>query len=252
MTIYSPQTLFTGQQLVYLPTCTSTNIVAYELLLKNKATEGCVVITDHQTAGRGQRENTWEAEPNKNITLSLILKPVFLNVVQQFFLTISISLAVLETVQELMLASVKIKWPNDILATDQKLAGILIQNSISGHRIQHAVVGIGLNVNQKMFAHPRATSLALLTGKEYDRTAIIQKLLEHVEKRYLELKSGRFTQLKCAYLQELYRYQEVHPFLLSGQKIAGRIAGIDKIGRLAVQIDNQLQYFDSKEITYVY
>lgn len=248
---YSPNTLFTGKPLIYLPVCTSTNTVAYELLLKNEATEGCVVITDQQTKGRGQRGNNWEAEPDKNITLSLILKPGFLNVSQQFYLTVCVSLAVLDAIQELVPNPVKIKWPNDILAEDKKLSGILIENSISGHSIQHSVVGIGLNVNQKKFSYPKATSLALLTATDHDRVFITEQLLEHIEKRYLELKSGRLAKLKYDYLQHLYRYQEMHLFRINHQEIAAKIIGVDETGLLAVQVGEKLQYFNFKEIAYV-
>jgi len=248
---YSPQTLFTGQQILHLSTCASTNTVASELLLKNKATEGCVVITDHQTAGRGQRGNTWEAEPDKNITLSLILKPNYLNVQQQFYLTMAVSLAILDTLQEVAPDNIKIKWPNDIVARDKKLAGILIQNSINGTYLQHSVVGIGLNVNQKIFTYPQASSLANLCNREFDRVALTNKLLEQLEKRYLELKSNQLEKLKFAYLQVLYRYQSLHQFKIEDQITEGQIVGIDTFGRLAVQIQDELRYFNFKEIVFI-
>ncbi|PSR57232.1 biotin--[acetyl-CoA-carboxylase] ligase [Adhaeribacter arboris] len=221
------------------------------MLLKNEAIEGCVVITDHQTAGRGQRGNTWEAEPDKNITLSLILKPNFLTIQQQFYLTMSVSLAVLDTLQGVAPDIIKIKWPNDIVAGDEKLAGILIQNSISGAYLQHSVVGIGLNVNQKKFTYPQATSLANLCNREFNRTAITEKLLEQIEKRYLELKSNQLEKIKFAYLQVLYRYQSSFQYEVDGQVVEGIIVGIDAIGRLAVQIKEDLRYFNFKEIVFV-
>ncbi|QNF32302.1 biotin--[acetyl-CoA-carboxylase] ligase [Adhaeribacter swui] len=249
---YSPKTLFIGKQLVYLPACPSTNTIASELLVKNKATEGCVVVTDHQTAGQGQRGNTWEADPDKNITLSVILKPVFLSTSQQFYLTMCVSLAVLDTAQSIIPEIIKIKWPNDIVAGDKKLAGILIQNTVSGSFLQHSVVGIGLNVNQKIFHYPRATSLAKLTNKEFNRAIVTEKLLENLEKRYLELRSGQLEKLKFLYLQTLYRYQSIHFFEINGEKTAGQIMGIDANGRLALQIKHELRYFNFKEIIYLY
>lgn len=251
MLFYSPKTLFIGKQLIYLPTCTSTNTVACVMLLKNEAIEGCVVITDHQTQGRGQRGNLWEAEPDKNITLSLILKPVFLSIHQQFYLTISISLAVLDTIHCFVPDSVKIKWPNDILAENKKLAGILIENSISGYNLQHSVVGIGLNVNQKKFRHPQATSLANVTNTTYNKISVSEKLMEHIEARYLQLKNNRLDKLKFDYLQHLYCYQAPHLFLINKEQTQGIIVGIDETGRLAVQIKDTLRYFNFKEITFL-
>ncbi len=251
MPTYTPKTLFTGKQLIYLPTCPSTNTVAYELLLKNEATEGCVVITDHQTEGRGQRGNTWEAEPDKNITLSVILKPVFVSIPQQFYLTIIVSLAILDTIQDVAPGIFKIKWPNDVVAGDKKLAGILIQNSISRSNLQHSVVGIGLNVNQKIFRFPQATSLAKLTNKEFKRVELTEKLLEQLEKRYLELKGNGLERLKFEYLQALYRYQSLHKYQIEGQPIEGQIVGIDATGRLALQIKEELRYFNFKEVIFL-
>jgi BirA family biotin operon repressor/biotin-[acetyl-CoA-carboxylase] ligase len=249
---YAPKTLFTGKQLFYLPTCTSTNTVASDILVKNSATEGCVVITDHQTAGRGQRGNTWEAEPDKNITLSVILKPIFLSTPQQFYLTMCVSLAVRDTLQDIIPEIVKIKWPNDIVAGDKKIAGILIQNTISGSILQHSIIGIGLNVNQKIFQFSRATSLAKLTNKEFNRVIITEKLLEQLEKNYLELRSAQLEKIKISYLQALYRYQSTHFYEIDGEKTAGQIVGIDATGRLALQIKEELRYFNFKEIVYLY
>ncbi|RDC66136.1 biotin--[acetyl-CoA-carboxylase] ligase [Adhaeribacter pallidiroseus] len=252
MTQFTLGTLFIGKQIIYLPTCSSTNVVASELLVKNKATEGCVVITDHQTAGQGQRGNTWEAESDKNITLSVILKPVFLSATQQFYLTMCVSLAVFDLVQQVVPGKIKIKWPNDIVTEDKKLAGILIQNTISGSILQHSVVGIGLNVNQKIFQFPRATSLAKLTNKEFNRVVITEKLLEHLEKRYLELRSGQLEKLKISYLQALYRYQSTYFYEIDGVKTTGQIVGVDATGRLALQINEELRFFNFKEIAYLY
>ncbi|QMU31469.1 biotin--[acetyl-CoA-carboxylase] ligase [Adhaeribacter radiodurans] len=251
MPTYLPKTLFIGKQLIYLPSCASTNTVAYEMLLKNEAIEGCVVITDYQTAGQGQRGNTWEAEPDKNITLSLILKPNFLTTQQQFYLTMSVSLAILDMLHNVAPNIIQVKWPNDIVAGNKKLAGVLIQNSISGVNLQHSVVGIGLNVNQKIFNSPQATSLANLCHREFNLVLLIEKLLEQIEKGYLELKRNQLEKIKFAYLQVLYRYQSLHNFKIDEQIVEGQIVGIDPVGRLAVQINKDLRYFNFKEIAFL-
>ena len=95
-----PNTLFVGQQLLFIASCTSTNSEAQQLLIKNEATEGCTVVTHRQTQGRGQRGNSWEAEPGQNITLSVILSPSFLAARQQFYLNMAVSLAVLDLLRE--------------------------------------------------------------------------------------------------------------------------------------------------------
>ncbi|RNI26332.1 biotin--[acetyl-CoA-carboxylase] ligase [Rufibacter latericius] len=247
----SPDTLFIGQQLIFLPECASTNTEAHELLYKNGATDGCVIVAGAQTGGRGQRGNTWDVEPDKNITLSVILKPTFLEAQHQFSLNIAVSLAVLDLVQEYLPAGATLKWPNDLYCHNQKVGGILIENSVSGRFLQHSVVGIGLNVNQVTFAHSRATSLALLTGQQLPLSRLISKLLENMERRYLMLRSGAVEAQKREYLQHLYRYQEWHSFEVGGQIRPGQITGVDAAGRLAVLIEQKLQFFQFQEIKFV-
>jgi BirA family transcriptional regulator, biotin operon repressor / biotin---[acetyl-CoA-carboxylase] ligase len=246
-----PNTLFIGQQLYFLPACDSTNSEAQQLLFKNEATEGCTVITAHQTAGRGQRGNTWEAEPGKNITLSVVLLPKFLAIKHQFYLNIAVSLGVLDLIHELGLKNAQLKWPNDLYFEDKKLGGILIENSINSLSLQHSIVGIGLNVNQLLFENTTATSLANLLYKTLNLEDVTERLLELLEKRYLELRSGKMAKLKYDYLQVLYRYQEEHTFKVQNNLIRGQILGINDDGRLAVKIENELHYFAFKEIEFV-
>lgn len=246
-----PNTLFMGQQQYFLPVCESTNTEAQKLLNKNEATEGCVVLTAQQTNGRGQRGNSWEADPGKNITLSVVLSPSFLPVRQQFYLNMAISLAVLDLVREQGLPQAQLKWPNDLYVDDRKLGGILIENTINSQKLQHSIAGIGLNVNQTNFSSPAATSLAAVLQQELDVERLVCRMLECLEKRYLELRAGKLAKLKYEYLQVLYRYQEQHRFLVQGLEVQGQIQGVDEEGRLAVEIGQELRFFEFKEIGFV-
>ncbi|QCR24467.1 biotin--[acetyl-CoA-carboxylase] ligase [Pontibacter sp. SGAir0037] len=246
-----PNTLFMGHQLYKLEVCESTNTEAHKLLIKNEATEGCTIITDRQTNGRGQRGNFWEAAPGKNITLSVILSPSFLFVRHQFYLNIAVSLGVLDLLHELGLAQAKVKWPNDLYFEDSKLGGILIENTINSQIIQHSIVGIGLNINQLVFGNPTATSVSKILNKALNVEEVAVRMLELLEKRYLGLRAGKLGQLKFDYLQALYRYQEPACFEVGGKRVAGTIVGVEESGRLAVEIEQQLQYFDFKEIAYL-
>jgi BirA family biotin operon repressor/biotin-[acetyl-CoA-carboxylase] ligase len=246
-----PHTLFMGQQLYFLPVCESTNTEAQQLLIKNEATEGCVVVTAHQTNGRGQRGNTWEATPGENLTLSVILSPSFLAVRQQFFLNMAVSLAVLDLLREQGLAEAQVKWPNDLYFEDKKLGGILIENTINSHSLQHSIVGIGLNVNQQEFSYATATSVSKKLGHILNLEKLVARLMELLEKRYLELRNGKFEKLKYEYLQALYRYQELHTFEVQNRRVPGCIVGVDEDGRLAVEIEKELHYFAFKEIAYI-
>lgn len=247
----SPDTLFTGKQLIYLPQCDSTNLEAQDLLSKNKATEGCVIIAGAQNRGRGQHGNIWEAEPGKNLTLSVILKPDFLLVQQQFLLNIAVSLAVLDVAKEFLPDNLKVKWPNDIYYGNKKLGGILIHNTVSGHLLQHSIVGIGLNVNQISFSYDNAISFAQVAGTSFLLPVVVQRLLELLEVRYLQLKAQKNDELQAAYLQNLYRFQEEHDFLIDSTITRGRILGVDNNGRLRLEVQGQMQHFDLKQIQYI-
>ena len=115
----------------------STNSWATELSKKAEIKDGTVFITDHQTAGRGQMGNRWNAEPHENLTFSVVLnEPVPLQ--EQFYLTVFVTLALYDFLAT-KVHHINIKWPNDILINQKKVAGILIENQVSGSRINVAV-----------------------------------------------------------------------------------------------------------------
>ena len=251
--VISPSTLFTGRQLLWLPACPSTNSEAHQLLRENRASDGCTVITDDQTAGRGQRGNTWEAAPGENLTLSVVWLPTFLVASEQFALSQAVALGVYDWAQALLpdAPQLRLKWPNDLYFGAKKLGGILIENSLSGLKIQSSVVGIGMNVNQQHFAVPTATSLGALTGRHFQREALAAALLECLERRYLQLRAGQVSTLRHDYLAALYRYQEYHDYEVAGRPVRGQIVGVEADGRLAVEIAGQVQRFGLQEIRYL-
>ena len=252
MEALAPKTLFTGQQLIWLPECGSTNTEAQRLVVKNSATDGCTILTDKQTAGRGQRGNQWEAAPGENLTLSVVWRPAFLAAADQFQLSIAVALAVRDWAAAALGPdpALRLKWPNDLYCGARKLGGILIENTLSGTKIQHSIVGIGLNVNQLAFGVPTATSLALLTGRPHARAPLAARLLECLEARYLQLRAGHAARQRQDYLQVLYRYQEPGRYVVAGAPVEGRITGVDAAGRLLVEIAGQQRAFGLQEIQY--
>ena len=247
-----PQTLFTGRPALWLPTCASTNTELQGLVLQNRASEGCAVLTGHQSAGRGQRGNAWQAPPDENLLLSVLWRPVFLAASRQFLLSQAVALAVHDWAAALLGPDPRLclKWPNDVYFGDQKLGGILIENTLAGASLQHSVVGIGLNVNQQHFALPAATSLAALTGRAYDLATLAARLFESLERRYLQLRAGQVARLRTDYLAVLYRYQEAAVFVVEGRSVTGQIVGVDEDGRLAVQLGQELRRFGLQEIKF--
>lgn len=256
-------TIFLGKKGKYLPTCHSTNDILAELIQQGIATtEGFLVYTFHQTHGRGQRGNHWQTAPSQNLTFSFLLKPHFLLPSQSFQLNIVVSLGIIDYLNSFFFKGFQIKWANDIYFQGKKLGGILIENEVTSQRIAHSIVGIGLNINQTHFSFlaPLAvepTSLALITQQTFSLEATLSGLLPFLEQRYLQLRSGKIDQLKQDYLQNFYWYQEEHTFEdlrnpPSPTRFSGQILGIDKDGRLCVESEKKLLYFDIKQIRFIH
>ncbi len=227
--------------------------MAAELISQPDTVEGTVVITDHQTAGRGQRGNQWEAQTGRNLTFSILLQPSFLQAGEQFWLNIALSLGISDWLATYLGNRLTIKWPNDLYVEQRKIGGILIENTLQGYTIAWSVVGIGLNINQTRFQYPTATSLLNETPNEgnFVLPELFPDLLEAIERRYLALRAGQRDLLKTTYLQRLFRYQEKHEYQAGGQRFEGYIVGVDEAGRLAVQVDTRLRLFDFKEVEFV-
>jgi len=252
--ISTNNTLFIGKVLYELEAVGSTNQYALDILSKSKPSEGTIYITHNQYAGRGQANKHWESEPSKNLTLSIVLYPTFLQARQQFLLNQAISLGVLKTIQYFIPKKCTIKWPNDLYVEDRKITGILIQNSLRGAIIQSSVVGIGLNVNQQVFTSnaPNPTSIFLEAKKEFTLTSVFEQLCLQIEQQYLLLKGGRFNMLQQQYQQNLYRLNEVHTYkMVDGKLFQGSIQGVTEIGLLRLKTGQREEQFALKEIGYI-
>lgn len=241
-----------GKNLVFMPECHSTNTHALQLCQQKQSVEGTVVITNNQTAGRGQRGNTWEAEPGTNLTFSLILKPTFLLASEQFMLNRAVSLGIADFLRSQLPKAVKIKWPNDMLVQEKKICGVLIENVIQGSGLSAAVVGIGLNINQHRFSNARATSLHLQTGILYDLSTMLDELLHCLEVYWLMLREGRHETLNELYLEQLYAKEETRLFKAGTEVFEGAITGVDAVGRLVINTAFGERVFGMKEVEFVY
>ncbi|MEM0993367.1 MAG: biotin--[acetyl-CoA-carboxylase] ligase [Bacteroidota bacterium] len=250
-------TLFVGKVLFHFPQLPSTNDYAFELLKSQKVAEGTLVHTDHQYRGKGQMGNTWESNPNENISASIIFHPKFLHPNEQFYLNMAVSLAARTTLAQYTQAKVEIKWPNDILINEKKAAGILIQNILSGTKIQSSVVGIGINVNQRSFSNPikNASSLSLVTDQTYQLTEILQTLCQQLEANYLLLKQRHYQLLRAAYFEHLFRYQRWANYRLPEEhlsSIQGKIIDVLETGQLLVEHSDHTRAYQFKEIQFIY
>lgn len=251
------KTLFVGQNSIHLKVIDSTNSYASELIRETKPAEGTVIYSFEQQNGRGQRGNKWVAEPNKNGAFSFILYPSFLCADEQFALTKITSLAVSDLMAELLcdtdkMREIRIKWPNDIYIGPQKIAGILIENTLRDKNLQNSIIGIGVNINQKVFGQEfNATSLALLTEQEFDLKYVLERLCEFIEARYLQLKANKVDSLNTAYLQRLYQKDEWRTYATAEQTFEGKIVGVSSLGMLCVErYTGEVQEFNLKEIQF--
>lgn len=244
-------TLFVGQSLVFMPECHSTNDEASRLIQGGNVMEGTTVVTHHQTAGRGQRGNTWISEKGKNLTFSIVLKPAVLPVKDQFYLNMAVALGVYDYLHEILKDRVKIKWPNDILINSKKVCGILIENQVSGQQIQHSIVGVGLNVNQKKFSLENATSLCVLSGKEFQLEGVLEGVLEKIESRYLLIREQLLDSISITFTEVMYWLGEQHVFSTQGLEFTGMVIGVDEIGQLKIQTSEGLRTFGVKEVEFL-
>jgi len=226
------------KNIIHFKEIESTNSVALACIKDKSVQEHVVIITDFQKNGAGQREKSWESERGMNLLMSVILTP---NIVlkEQFQLVIFTSLAICDLLNEIQLKDVKIKWPNDILIRDKKVAGILIQNKVKSDKISHSVIGVGLNVNQMVFKEysPKATSIFSELSKEINLNKIRDKLLYFMEKRYDEIKNGK--NLMKEYQKNLYLKGQKSYFLIDGKKVVGIIKSVTSSGKLIVEIDER-------------
>lgn len=191
-----------------------------------------------QTAGRGQRGNKWESKSGENLTFSILFKPEGIAAADQFVISQIVTLAIADYMAERGI-EVKIKWPNDIYVADLKICGILIENTISGDKLAHSVVGIGINLNQTKFCSdaPNPTSVSLQTGRQFDPKIELEALLKHISEYYDTLTSENYSQIEENYLHKLYRIGEWHEYIdcATSEQFKGKIVGIDKTACILIE-----------------
>lgn len=216
--------------------------------------EGTVIMADNQFAGRGQQGNVWHATAGLNLTFSLFLKPVFLPLDKQFYLNMAVSVAVGAVLKEIAGEGIKIKWPNDIYHFDQKIGGILIENTLSGTTIKNSIIGIGLNVNQKIFDPQlagNASSLSLILQEDVNLLDLLTKLCGKLEACYLKLINGSYEFLRSAYLDNLYKLNTKAIFRADDIRFEGEIQGVSDAGMLLLMSGEGLKEYNFKEIEFV-
>lgn len=242
-----------GSKLIFYNNIESTNTCASSLIQKESIPEGTIIYTNFQSAGRGQKGNRWESEDSKNLLFSIVLFPVMVAPEDQFIISMFVSLGLCDFLKTYIQAC-KIKWPNDIYAGDDKIAGILIESSITGNSINNAIAGIGLNINQDHFPEyiPNPVSLKILTGKDYDTKLCLKQLAGWLDRWYKKLISDRRSEIRNEYTSSLYRLNEWHKFKTDNKTFSGKIVSVADSGRLQIEDRNsEIHEFSFKEIEFI-
>jgi BirA family biotin operon repressor/biotin-[acetyl-CoA-carboxylase] ligase len=228
-----------GRPYVYEEVCEST-----QRLFDPSAREGATAVTEEQTAGRGRRGRTWTAPPGTAILTSVLLRPPEGLRIQELSLVAGVAVA--NTVEETLDLAVQIKWPNDVLVDRRKVAGVLAEG-----REGTVTVGIGLNVNQTreqlpQTESPEAASLLTVDGVRRERAPILARLLAELEGAY-----GRWL---TDGLEALYVELAPRDFLrgrsVAVDRVRGVAAGIDRSGRLLLDVDGERRALESGEVAY--
>lgn len=215
---------------------------------RNKEGE-LVVVADFQTAGRGQGSNSWESERGQNLTFSIGFTPERIKADQQFVLSMAISVALTKTLSALP-HPVSIKWPNDIYVGDRKICGILIENVLNGNSIRQCIIGIGLNINQRLFTSdaPNPTSMALEGGHDFNRDEVLHTLLEHFSRL---LTNWDEEAVRTAYRQQLYRREGMFPYQDKDGDFMASLVNVEDDGHLVLQdTEGRRRRYAFKEVSF--
>lgn len=237
---------------IFLSETISTNSHLAELCDASPVKELTSVYTDFQTAGRGQRGNSWESEAGANLLFSFVVYPDFLEARRQFLLSQITALALQETLSEYT-DGIRIKWPNDIYWNDKKICGTLIENDLTGIHISRSISGTGVNLNQECFHSnaPNPVSLFQITGRRYDRTGILQQIMERISHYYTLLKAEETGIITSRYKAVLYRKEGFYPYRDKEGSFRARICDIEPTGALILEDENgKKREYMFKEVTF--
>lgn len=249
---------------IHLDETKSTN--SYMAGIATTAEHGTVVYTDRQTAGRGQRGNSWESEPFKNVTMSILLRPENVAPNQQFWLS-EISALAVERVLSKYIGNVSIKWPNDVYYKDFKICGMLIEHSLSGGKINYTIPGIGINVNQRVFLSdaPNPISLVNVLGHEVPTSEILDGLVDEILTMCGQLPE-KAEEIHREFLSKLYRRDGFHEYqstirsasadglsvLEEGEHFQARIVNVHPDGMLDLMTtEGHIHTFAFKEVAFI-
>lgn len=239
---------------IRLGECESTNLTLKKVVREQHPDEGSMVITDYQTAGRGEMGNSWYSSKGVNLLFSLLIYPREVKANEQFIISRMVSLAVKHMLDRFT-DDIRIKWPNDIYWRDRKMAGMLIENDIQGKVIENAIIGIGININQHSFPSflPNPVSLRQVTATQHDRDNLLEIFMREFFLLYRDFRQGKTAAIEDAYMHNLYRVNGDYWFEDSHGRFRAIIDDILPSGHMVLRTleSDELRRYAFKEVAFV-
>ncbi len=244
-------------EIKWFDTIDSTNYEAFRQI--ENAEDFTTYAAIFQTSGRGQKGNSWESAAGKNLTFSVLIRPIFLKATDQFLVSQIVALGIVKYLKGFGIEA-KIKWPNDIYVENRKICGILIEHYLSGANLSVSILGIGININQREFASdaPNPTSLLLETGEEHQLEMELESVLKYIKEYYDKLNVKAYKVIHKAieesYTESMYKFGEVAFYQETDTEeiFEAKITGIDKNACLVLEKnDGSRKSYAFKEIRYL-
>jgi len=236
--------------IIKLSATDSTNTYLRNLCNEENLKDYTVIVTNQQTKGRGQMGSVWESEADKNLIFSVFKDLSEFIIEHSFYLSMIVSLSILDALKKMAIHNLWIKWPNDILSDNKKICGILIENVVKNNKLSSTIIGIGLNVNQLEFNNlPNAASLKSATGINHNLDELLINILGSLIFKFDLYKKGEFVEFKQKYEESLYGINRPSSFQdKNGKLFQGIIQGVTNSGKLNILLeDNVIKAFDHKE-----
>lgn len=238
-----------GKKIYVYNSIDSTNSCA-KVLAGTVAEEGTVVIAEYQTAGRGRQGRVWQSEPGNNLLFSVIIRPK-LDINKVGLLTFFAATSVARAIEALSDIRCECKWPNDVLLNGKKCCGILMESAFQQNMLDYAVIGIGLNVNQKIFINDlekKATSLSLECKKDFDRKVVFQQIMKSLESIYTDVRSGNFDKILKEWKNHATIFGERVTLIQGNEKLQGCATGLTTEGGLVITTPEGEQVYYTGDI----
>jgi len=219
-----------------------------------------MVLADYQSAGKGQRGNSWESEAGKNLTFSFVIYPDFLPAKRQFLISQLISLGIVEALRKYEdneESGFSVKWPNDIYYQDKKICGMLIETFLQGMNLGRCICGIGINVNQEQFLSdaPNPISLYQIIGKQIERNELLNIVMHEIVSFYDMLQKDEAlasAELIKRYTANLYRKEGFHHYKDAEGEFLARFVKVEPDGRLFLEdTEGRMRNYLFKEVQYI-